>query len=155
MSEPVAHPGLLKDNLSQMKQVLSTILYALAMPGLIILYFLALFVAGIVFYCVTRFSSSKWSVEDVIFRTQLHAISFGMSILSAAYTGEEVGLVPALWYGLGVGCIVFGGLLVVEVAIMALYFCCARIRGMDHQKQDFIEIGGVAQDEETSSETKV
>ena len=77
--------------------------------------------------------------------TAINDLPFAVFILVALFTGKVETIVSACWHALGVGCIMYGVLLAVELAVIGIIgLCCYCADARKKKEQDGVKLGPLA-----------
>jgi Gpi18-like mannosyltransferase len=146
MSEAVQQPSTVNDALGMLRQASNILFDCLSFFAILAIYLsTVLFSCAFVFLTALLFGKisstaidSVWSPSNEAMGTLcvFNGIFLGLLISLIALSGEENRSIPALWNALGVGSIVFGLLVVIEVVAVGIYSCYAN---MWSKKQDDVE----------------
>ena len=139
MSEPVTEPNMLYEALILLKGFIKFF-------GFFALFFFALLVgfallSGMI-YIANGSSEPKGTAGGI---TILNGLLFDLFTFIALCTGKEEALVPRCWHALGVGCVMYGVLLVVELAVVGIIGLCSYCADARRKnQQDSIKLGALA-----------
>jgi len=114
--------------------------------GFSALFFLALLVGFLLLLGMMHIANGPSAPEETaVFITIINGLLFAVFILVALFTGKVETVVSACWHALGVGCIMYGVLLAVELAVIGIIgLCCYCADARKKKEQDGVKLGPLA-----------
>jgi len=150
MSELLQHATVLGDALSMLYEAFDIFSNFLTCFFIVAIFFFVLFLGAFLPLAMTTCIAIKPTEDAAAGIAITNAVFLTFFTLLTACMGEDkYYFLAGCWHALGVGCILLGGLLLIEmvvIGVVGLYFCCTVTkRKKEKKKQDSARLGTSAE----------